>query len=146
VPTFPLASLPPLSKHAAQRDSEKIDPDPVYAVRSDHPHCRQVRGRLQVRRPCARLPLTCSCPLSYPLEPLPTPTPAPSQNAVSDTLASHENPSGGTLILGHTSLLTAFILTPDETHIITADRDEHIRVSWFPQGHTIESFCLGHKK
>ena len=63
-----------------------------------------------------------------------------------DTLASHENPSGGTLVLGHTSLLTAFLLTPDETHIITADRDEHIRASLFPQGYTIESFCLGHKR
>ncbi|KAH9987759.1 hypothetical protein BJV74DRAFT_840961 [Russula compacta] len=83
---------------------------------------------------------------SYPLTPLPTPTPVPAQHAEADTLASHENPSGGTLILGHTSLLTAFVLTPDETHIITADRDEHIRASWFPQGHTIESFCLGHKR
>jgi len=26
---------------------------------------------------------------------------------------------------------------------VTADRDEHIRVSWFPQGYNIESFCLG---
>ncbi|KAH9989586.1 WD40-repeat-containing domain protein [Russula vinacea] len=83
---------------------------------------------------------------SYPLAPLSTPTTAPSQSAESDTLASHENPSGGTLILGHTSLLTTFVLTPDETHIVTADRDEHIRVSWFSQGYTIESFCLGHKK
>ena len=48
--------------------------------------------------------------------------------------------------MGHTSLLTAFLLTPDETHIITVDRDEHIRASWFPQGYMIESFCLGHKK
>jgi tRNA (guanine-N(7)-)-methyltransferase subunit TRM82 len=85
-------------------------------------------------------------PLSYPLTPVPTTTPAHAQSAEPDTLASHENPSGGTLILGHTSLLTALTLTPDETHIITADRDEHIRASWFPQGHTIESFCLGHKK
>ncbi|KAF8491637.1 WD40 repeat-like protein [Russula emetica] len=83
---------------------------------------------------------------TYPLVPLPIPTPAPPQNTEANTLASHENPSGGTLILGHTSLLTTFVLTPDESHIITADRDEHIRVSWFPQGHMIESFCLGHKK
>jgi tRNA (guanine-N(7)-)-methyltransferase subunit TRM82 len=81
---------------------------------------------------------------SYPLTPLPTHTPLPAPDA--DLLASHENPSGGTLILGHTSLLTAFVLSPDEKHIITADRDEHIRASSFPHGHTIESFCLGHKK
>ncbi|KAI0306130.1 WD40-repeat-containing domain protein [Multifurca ochricompacta] len=83
---------------------------------------------------------------SYPLTPLKTATPPPAPSREADTLTSHESPSGGTLILGHTSLLTAFLLTSDETHIITADRDEHIRVSWFPQGYVIESFCLGHKK
>jgi tRNA (guanine-N(7)-)-methyltransferase subunit TRM82 len=86
-----------------------------------------------------------SHPKSYPLTPETTQAPAPT--AEFDTLASHENPSGGTLILGHTSLLTAFLLTPDdETYIITADRDEHIRTSCFPHGYMIESFCLGHKK
>ncbi|KAK2463593.1 hypothetical protein APHAL10511_004344 [Amanita phalloides] len=63
-----------------------------------------------------------------------------------DALASHENPSGGTLVLGHTSLLTAFLFSHDERYIITADRDEHIRVSWFPQGFVIEMYCLGHEK
>ncbi|KAJ6504799.1 WD40 repeat-like protein [Mycena vitilis] len=62
------------------------------------------------------------------------------------SLASHENPSGGKLILGHTSFLTAFLLSPDEKYIITADRDEHIRVSWYPQGYSIEIYCLGHEK
>ncbi|KAF5377782.1 hypothetical protein D9757_008078 [Collybiopsis confluens] len=61
-----------------------------------------------------------------------------------NSLASHEAASNGTLILGHTSLLTSFLLTPDSKYIITADRDEHIRVSWYPQGYCIESFCLGH--
>ncbi|KAF7356394.1 tRNA (guanine-N(7)-)-methyltransferase non-catalytic subunit TRM82 [Mycena venus] len=62
------------------------------------------------------------------------------------SLASHDNPSGGKLILGHTSFLTAFLLSFDEKFIITADRDEHIRVSWYPQGYTIENYCLGHEK
>jgi tRNA (guanine-N(7)-)-methyltransferase subunit TRM82 len=61
-------------------------------------------------------------------------------------LSSHENPAGGTLILGHTSLLTSLLLTSDEKYVITADRDEHIRVSWYPQGYNIEAYCLGHKK
>ncbi|KAI0684011.1 WD40-repeat-containing domain protein [Cytidiella melzeri] len=61
-------------------------------------------------------------------------------------IISHENPSGGSLILGHTSLLTSFLLTEDEKYIVSADRDEHIRVSWYPQGYVIERYCLGHKK
>ncbi|KAF9461233.1 WD40-repeat-containing domain protein [Collybia nuda] len=63
-----------------------------------------------------------------------------------DALSSHENPSGGQLILGHASLLNAFLLSVDERYIITADRDEHIRVSWYPQGYNIEMYCLGHTK
>ncbi|KAJ7696446.1 WD40-repeat-containing domain protein [Mycena rosella] len=78
---------------------------------------------------------------SYALTPPPQ-TPA-QKNAA---LASHENPSGGALVLGHASFLTAFLLAPDEKFIVTADRDEHVRVSWFPQGYTIETYCLGHQK
>ena len=63
-----------------------------------------------------------------------------------DALSSHENPSGGQLILGHASPLNAFLLTADEKYIVTADRDEHIRVSWYPKGYNIEMYCLGHLK
>ncbi|KAF8551355.1 WD40 repeat-like protein [Imleria badia] len=68
------------------------------------------------------------------------------EQAAGDALSSHENPSSGELILGHASLLTSCLLTLDEKFIITADRDEHIRVSWYPEGYVIESYCLGHKK
>ncbi|KAI0060716.1 WD40 repeat-like protein [Artomyces pyxidatus] len=81
---------------------------------------------------------------SYPL--VPEPVPEPSPDSKNDTLASHENPSGGRLILGHTSLLTSFSLSEDEKYIVTADRDEHIRVSWYPHGYCIENYCLGHQK
>ena len=63
-----------------------------------------------------------------------------------DAHSSHENPSGGQLILGHASPLNAFLLTNDEKYIVTADRDEHIRVSWYPKGYNIEMYCLGHLK
>jgi tRNA (guanine-N(7)-)-methyltransferase subunit TRM82 len=51
------------------------------------------------------------------------------------------------LLLGHVSMLTdlALITLKERNYILTADRDEHIRVSrGIPQAHIIEGFCLGH--
>ncbi|KAI8367608.1 WD40-repeat-containing domain protein [Radiomyces spectabilis] len=47
-------------------------------------------------------------------------------------------------LVGHVSMVTDMILCNNEKYIVTSDRDEHIRVSRFPNGYTIESFCLGH--
>lgn len=57
-------------------------------------------------------------------------------------------------ILGHVSMLTDLISvsvpvdSPESrarSYILTADRDEHIRVSrGLPQAHVIEQYCLGH--
>lgn len=82
---------------------------------------------------------------SYPLTPLPL-SPSETETPKRNALTSHENPSGGTLILGHASLLTSFVLSEDERYVISADRDEHVRVSWYPQGWNVEMFCLGHMK
>ncbi|KAI9166980.1 tRNA (guanine-N(7)-)-methyltransferase non-catalytic subunit trm82 [Paramyrothecium foliicola] len=54
-----------------------------------------------------------------------------------------------TLQLGHVSMLTAVMVgvSDNRRYIISADRDEHIRVSrYIPQAHIIEGFCLGHKE
>jgi len=54
------------------------------------------------------------------------------------------------LILGHVSMLTDIVIAKSSTHpgrqyVITADRDEHIRVSRGPpQSYVIEGFCHGH--
>lgn len=47
-------------------------------------------------------------------------------------------------IVGHVSMLTDMTLSDDEKYIITADRDEHVRVSRYPNGYNIESYCMGH--
>ncbi|ELV10325.1 tRNA (guanine-N(7)-)-methyltransferase subunit WDR4 [Tupaia chinensis] len=50
----------------------------------------------------------------------------------------------GRLELGHLSMLLDVAVSPDDRFILTADRDEKIRVSWAMAPHNIESFCLGH--
>ncbi|KAK2073083.1 hypothetical protein P8C59_007392 [Phyllachora maydis] len=55
-----------------------------------------------------------------------------------------------TLLLGHVSMLTGITHATDphtgRPYIITADRDEHLRVSRgvLSQAHVIEGFCFGH--
>jgi tRNA (guanine-N(7)-)-methyltransferase subunit TRM82 len=54
------------------------------------------------------------------------------------------------LILGHVSVLTDLVVGLDVSnahreYVLTADRDEHIRVSrGIPQAHVINNYCLGH--
>ncbi|ELU43529.1 tRNA (guanine-N7-)-methyltransferase subunit Trm82 [Rhizoctonia solani AG-1 IA] len=87
---------------------------------------------------------------SYPLVP-PEPTqqvqaqPTETAGSKSVAVAMHDNPHG-TLILGHASIITDFVLTHGEKQVISADRDEHVRVSWYPDGWDIDRYCLGHKK
>ncbi|XP_026569388.1 tRNA (guanine-N(7)-)-methyltransferase non-catalytic subunit WDR4 [Pseudonaja textilis] len=57
-----------------------------------------------------------------------------------------EPKNAGTIELGHLSLLLDLTLSPDDQYIVTADRDEKIRVSLMKAPHVIVSFCLGHRE
>ncbi|XP_069745307.1 tRNA (guanine-N(7)-)-methyltransferase non-catalytic subunit wdr4 isoform X2 [Narcine bancroftii] len=58
----------------------------------------------------------------------------------------HDPQSPGQLQLGHLSMLLAVAVSPEDRFVITADRDEKIRVSLLEQPHIIEAFCLGHQE
>ncbi|KFX88944.1 hypothetical protein V490_07310 [Pseudogymnoascus sp. VKM F-3557] len=74
------------------------------------------------------------------------------QNQLKQNLAKADKAEanfGQQLLLGHVSMLTDIALAEESGHnyIITADRDEHIRVSrGIPQSHIIEAYCLGHSE
>ncbi|NXI42533.1 WDR4 methyltransferase, partial [Galbula dea] len=57
-----------------------------------------------------------------------------------------EPQADGKLELGHLSLLLDVALSPDDRYILTADRDEKIRVSLAKAPHSIVSYCLGHRE
>nr|XP_032646278.1 tRNA (guanine-N(7)-)-methyltransferase non-catalytic subunit WDR4-like isoform X2 [Chelonoidis abingdonii] len=57
-----------------------------------------------------------------------------------------EPQKSGKIELGHLSLLLDVALSPDDQYILTADRDEKIRVSLTRAPHNIISFCLGHRE
>ncbi|XP_042314982.1 tRNA (guanine-N(7)-)-methyltransferase non-catalytic subunit WDR4 isoform X2 [Sceloporus undulatus] len=67
-----------------------------------------------------------------------------SGDVYSYSITEPENP--GTVELGHLSLLLDVALSPNDQYIITADRDEKIRVSLTKAPHNIVSFCLGHRE
>jgi len=50
----------------------------------------------------------------------------------------------GELLLGHLSMLLAMRLSPDGRHLVTADRDEKVRISRYPQTYLIEHYSLAH--
>ncbi|XP_034550564.1 tRNA (guanine-N(7)-)-methyltransferase non-catalytic subunit wdr4 [Notolabrus celidotus] len=57
-----------------------------------------------------------------------------------------ETQKEGELKMGHLSMLLAVAVSPDNKFLITADRDEKIRVSDLRSPYNIQSFCLGHEQ
>eukprot|EP00741_Cyanophora_paradoxa_P008260 tig00001278_g7990.t1 len=49
-------------------------------------------------------------------------------------------------LLGHMSILTDLIFSPDGKFVLTADRDEKIRVTNYPRTFEIQNYCLGHEE
>lgn len=50
------------------------------------------------------------------------------------------------LLMGHLSVITDLKLTKNEKYLLTADRDEKVRISSFKNSYNIKSFLLGHKE
>ena len=49
------------------------------------------------------------------------------------------------LLFGHcSSIITSLAVSADGRYLISADRDEKVRVTCFPSTHIIQSFCMGH--
>ncbi|KAL7515035.1 hypothetical protein ACHAXN_012425 [Cyclotella atomus] len=74
--------------------------------------------------------------------------PVPSYDAIDLTAAAAAKSSSRRLLLGHTaSMLTGMQVAPTNNgrqFILTADRDEKVRVSCFPETHIVHGYLLGH--
>ncbi|XP_077584266.1 tRNA (guanine-N(7)-)-methyltransferase non-catalytic subunit wdr4 [Stigmatopora nigra] len=57
-----------------------------------------------------------------------------------------EREKEGKLKMGHLSMVLAVTMSTNGNYLITADRDEKIRVSHLRSPYNIQSFCLGHKE
>uniref|UniRef100_A0A5S6QMI0 tRNA (guanine-N(7)-)-methyltransferase non-catalytic subunit n=1 Tax=Trichuris muris TaxID=70415 RepID=A0A5S6QMI0_TRIMR len=57
---------------------------------------------------------------------------------------THLTAEGPKPLLGHYSMLLDMVVSKDKRYLVTADRDNKIRVSHYPNAYNIQSFCLGH--
>lgn len=60
------------------------------------------------------------------------------------TLADENRNSDPQPLLGHLSMVLDVAMAYDDSFIVSADRDEKIRVSFYPNAYSIHSYCLGH--
>lgn len=94
-------------------------------------------------KPC-RLTLASLC--RYPLHPHPASSDLLTKRTTFEVTADPSLNPDGTLLLGHTSPLTSLALAPGEGFVVSSDRDEHVRISRYPEGSIAERFLVGHTK
>ncbi|KAF8822638.1 putative tRna (guanine-N(7)-)-methyltransferase subunit WDR4 [Cardiosporidium cionae] len=73
------------------------------------------------------------------------PEPNTMKKANSLLYRSHTQKNGDP-VLGHYSIITDMIISPDKKHLVTADRDGRIRISRNPDCFVTEAFCMGHSE
>jgi len=50
------------------------------------------------------------------------------------------------LLLGHLSMVLDVGVSPDDSFVVSVDRDEKVRVSHYPNAYNILNYCLGHNQ
>jgi tRNA (guanine-N(7)-)-methyltransferase subunit TRM82 len=157
---YSLPLLPDEAAAAAAADALAAKEPKRYAPSASHLTVHSARNRraLEEQLKNAAALAAAAAATSEPSTPqssaASTTTTTTTTTAAITTAAPAKPPFQLTLLLGHVSLLTALlaIRIPDAAcasghrdYLITADRDEHVRITRGPpQTHVIEGFCWGH--